>query len=93
MDDKLKQQLEQLLEAAKEARSIEFLEKTSDMELPAQEDRYWLLEQFNILAEAASVEEDKQTRNVLIMTTLFTMGRVWERYYTKQGKKAARGDS
>ncbi len=88
MDDKLKQQLGQLLEEAKEARTIEFLEKTSDMELPTQEDRYWLLDQFNILAdEFRETKEDTQTRNVLIMTGVFTMGRVWERYYAKQIKK------
>jgi len=85
MDDKLKQQIEQLLEKAErpnEPRTIEFLERTADIELPAQEDRYWLLEQFDALVEAfAESEKDKKARNVLIMTGIFTMGRVWERYY------------
>ena len=92
MDDKLKQQIEQLLEKAErpnEPRVIEFFERIAGVELPVKEDRYWLLEQFNTLVEAfTESEKDKQTRSVLIMTGIFTMGRVWERYYA-QGRVPA----
>ena len=88
MDENLKRQIEQLLERAeksKEARVVEFLQRVVDIELPAKEDRYWLLEQFNTLVEAfRESEEDKMTQNVLIMTAIFTMGRVWERYYVQK---------
>ncbi|MBA7471435.1 hypothetical protein ES707_06741 [subsurface metagenome] len=91
MDDTLKQQLDQLLEKAEKSndkRAIEFLERVADIELPAQEDRGWLLEQFNsIIKDFGEEEGDKKTRNVLITLTLFTMGRVWERYYTPLNKK------
>jgi len=91
MDDTLKQQLDQLLEKAEKSndkRAIEFLERVADIELPAQEDQDWLLEQFNsIIKDFEEEEGDKKTRNVLIILTLFTMGRAWERYYVPRNKK------
>ena len=76
MDDALKQQFEQLLEKAEksnDAKVVEFFERVAEIELPAQKDRYWLLEQFNTLVEAfKEAIEDKKTCNVLIMTGLFT---------------------
>jgi hypothetical protein len=91
MDDTLKRQLDQLLEKAEKSndnRAIEFLIRVADIELPAQEDRVWLLEQFNtIIKDLEEEEADKKTRNVLIIMTLFTMGRVWERYYVPRNKK------
>lgn len=94
MDDTLKRQLDQLLEKAEESddrRAIEFLERVADIEPPAQKDRYWLLEQFNaIIKDFEEEEADKKTRNVLIILTLFTMGRAWERYYVLR-KREKRG--
>jgi hypothetical protein len=91
MDDTLKQQVDQLLEKAEMLngkKAIEFLIRVADIELPAQEDQDWLLEQFNtIIEDFKEEEEDKKTRNVLIILTLFTMGRVWERYYVPGDKK------
>lgn len=91
MEDTLKQQLDQLLEKAEKSndkRAIEFLERVADIELPVQEDRYWLLEQFNsIIKDFEEEEGDKKTRNVKIILTLFTMGRAWERYYVPRNKK------
>ena len=91
MDNNLRKQLEHLLEKAEKSndkRAIEFLERVADIELPAQEDRGWLLEQFNsIIKDFEEEEGDKKTRNVLIILTLFTMGRAWERYYTPLKKK------
>jgi hypothetical protein len=91
MDDVLKRQLDQLLDRAEESgeeRAIEFLIRVAVIEPPAQEDRVWLLEQFNdIIKDFEEEEEDKKTRNVLIILTLFTMGRVWERYYVPGDKK------
>ena len=91
MDYTLKQRLDQLLEKAKKSndkRDIEFLEIVADIELPTQEDQYWLLEQFNTIIKDFKEEEgDKKTRNVLIILTLFTMGKAWERYYVPRNKK------
>lgn len=88
MNDSLKQQLDQLLEKAEKSndkRAIEFLERVADIELPAPEDRGWLLEQFNsIIKDFEEEEGDKKTRNVLIILTLFTMGRAWERYHIQK---------
>jgi hypothetical protein len=91
MGDYLKRQLDRLLakaEKSNDKRDIEFLERVADIELPAQEERVWLLEQFNaIIKDFKEEEEDKKIRNVLIILTLFTMGRVWERYYVARDKK------
>ena len=88
MDDALKRQLDKLLAKAERSydrKAIEFLIKVADIELPTEEDQTWLLEQFNtIIKEFEEEESDKKTRNVLIMLTLFTMGRVWERYYAQK---------
>lgn len=86
MEDILRRQIEQILDRAEvsaQERALEFFQRTADIELPEEVDRYWVLEQFNTLVDAfGESEEDKKTRNVLIMATLFTMGRVWERFYT-----------
>jgi acetyl-CoA carboxylase alpha subunit len=91
MDDALKRQLDQLLEKAEksgEKRAIEFLERVENMELPAMEDRYWLLEQFKtVIKDFEEVESDRKIRNNEIILTLFTMGRVWEHYYVPRNKK------
>ena len=91
MDYTLKQRLDQLLEKAEKSndkRAIGFLEIVADIELPTQEDQYWLLEQFNTIIKDFKEEEgDKKTRNVLIILTLFTIGRAWERYYVPRNKK------
>lgn len=89
MDDKLRQQLEKILEkteAKDQARTLEFFEKAKSIEPPSEEERRWLLKQFQILAKVVKwSEEDKKEANMVLTLNLFTMGRVWERYYAQKG--------
>jgi hypothetical protein len=84
MDDKLRRQLEKILEKAEakdQARTLEFFKKTKSIEPPSEEEQRWLLEQFRILARVVMwSEEDKKEANMVLTLNLFTMGRVWERY-------------
>ena len=87
MDDKLRRQLEKILEKAEatdRVRTLDFFEKAKSIEPPSEEDRRWLLEQFRILARVVMwSEEDKKEANMVLTLNLFTMGRVWERYYAQ----------
>ncbi len=89
MDEKLRQQLEKILEEAEatdRVRTLEFFEKTKSIEPPSEGERHWLLEQFRILAKVVKwSEEDKKEANIVLTLNLFTMGRVWERYYAQKG--------
>ena len=88
MDNKLRQQLEMILEKAgaiDQARTLEFLEKAESIEPPSEEERHWLLEQFRILAKVVEwSEEDKKEANMVLTLNLFTMGRAYERYYSRR---------
>lgn len=88
MDDKLRQQLEKILEEAEttdRVRTLEFFEKTKSIEPPSEEERHWLLEQFRILAKVVKwSEEDKKKANIVLTLNLFTMGRAYERYYAQK---------
>ena len=88
MDDKLRQQLEKILEKAEakdRERTLEFFEKAKFIEPPSEEDRCWLLEQFRILAKVVMwSEKDKKEANMVLTLNLFTMGRVWERYHIQK---------
>ena len=88
MDDKLRQQLQKILEKAEaidRARTLEFFEKAKSIEPLSEEARRWLLEQFHILAKVVKwSEEDKKEANMVFTLNLFTMGRVWERYYQEE---------
>jgi len=81
MDDKLRRQLEKILDKAgtkDQARTLEFFEKAKSIEPPLEQDRRWLLEQFRILAKVIMwSEEDKKEANMVLTLNLFTMGRVW----------------
>ena len=87
MDEKLRRQLEKILEKAEakdQARTLEFFEKAKSIKPPSEEERRWLLKQFRILAKVVKwSEEDKKEANMVLTLNLFTMGRVWERYYTR----------
>ncbi len=88
MDDKLRRQLEKILEkveATDRVRTLEFFEKAKSIETPSEEDRRWLLEQFRILAKVVKwSEEDKKEANIVLTLNLFTMGRAYERYYAQK---------
>ena len=88
MDDKLRQQLEKILEKAEttdRVRTLEFFEKAKTVEPPSEEDRRWLLEQFRVLAKVVEWStEDKKEANKVFTLNLFTMGRAYERYYAKK---------
>ena len=88
MDDKLRRQLEKILEKAEaidRARTLEFFEKAKSIEPPSEGDRRWLLEQFRILAKVVMwSEEDKKEANIVLTLNLFAMGRAYERYYTQE---------
>jgi len=87
MDDKLRWQLEKIMEKAEatdRVRTLDFFEKAKSIEPPSEEDRRWLLEQFRILAKVVMwSEKDKKEANMVLTMNLFTMGRVWERYYAQ----------
>ena len=87
MDDKLRRQLEKILEKAEatdRVRTLEFFEKAKSIEPPSEEDRRWLLEQFRILAKVVMwSEKDKKEANMVLTLNLFAMGRMWERYYAQ----------
>ncbi len=91
MDDKLRRQLEEILEKSEttdRVRTLEFFEKTKSIEPPSEEKRRWLLEQFRILAKVAKwSEEDKKEANMVLTLNLFTMGRAYERYYAREAKR------
>jgi len=88
MDDNLRRQLEEILEKAEttdRVRTLEFFEKAKSIEPPSEQDRRWLLGQFRILAKVVKwSEEDKKEANMVLTLNLFTMGRVWERYYIQK---------
>ena len=88
MDDKLRQQLEKILEQAEakdQARTLEFFEKVKSIEPPSEEDRRWLLEQFRILAKVVRWStDDKKEANKVFTLNLFAMGRAYERYYAQK---------
>lgn len=88
MDDKLRQQLEKILEKAEvkdRERTLEFFEKAKSIESPSEEDRRWLLEQFRILAKVVMwSEENEKEANMVLTLNLFTMGRAYERYYAQK---------
>ena len=92
MDDKLRRQLEKILEKAEtidRARTLVFFEKARSIEPPSGEERLWLVEQFRILAKVVMwSEEDKKEANMVLSLNLFTMGRAYERYHIqKKGYK------
>jgi len=91
MDDKLRRQLEEILEKAEttdRVRTLEFFEKTKSIEPPSEEERRWLLEQFRILAKVVKwSEEDKKEANMVLTLNLFTMGRAYERYYAQEKRQ------
>jgi len=88
MDDRLRRQLEKILEKAEatdRVRTLEFFEKAKSIKPPSEEERHWLLEQFRILAKVVALStEDKKEANMVLTLNLFAMGRVWERYYTQK---------
>ena len=90
MEDKLRRQLEKILEkseATDRARTIEFFDRAKSIEPPAEQDRRWLLRQFRILAKVVMwSEEDKKEANMVLTLNLFTMGRAYERYYTHKNR-------
>ena len=94
MDDRLRQQLEKILEKAEakdQARTLEFFEKAKSIKPPSEEERRWLLKQFRILAKVVKwSEEDKKEANMVLTLNLFTMGRAYERYYAQ--KKGYNGE-
>ena len=89
MDDKLRRQLEEILEKAEatdRVRTLEFFEKTKSIEPPLEEEWRWLVEQFRILAKVVKwSERDKKEANIVLGLNLFTMGRAYERYYAQKG--------
>jgi len=88
MDDKLRRQLEKILEKAEatdRVRTLEFFEKARSIDPPSEEERRWLLEQFRILAKVVALStEDKKEANMVLTLNLFTMGRAYERYHTQK---------
>ncbi len=88
MDDRLRRQLEEILEKAEttdRVRTLEFFEKTKSIEPPSEGERRWLLEQFRILAKVVKwSEEDKKEANMVLALNLFTMGRAYERYHIQK---------
>ncbi len=92
MDDRLRQQLEGILEKAEtadRARTLEFFEKAKSIEPPPEEERHWLVEQFRILAKVIKWSmENKKEANMVLTLNLFTMGRAYERYYTQKRGEA-----
>jgi len=88
MDDKLRQQIEQILkeaEAKDREQTLEFFKKAKSIEPPSEEDRRWLLEQFRILAKVVEWStEDNKEANMVFTLNLFTMGMAYERYYQKE---------
>ncbi len=88
MDDKLRRQLEKILEKAEaidRARTLEFFEKARSIEPPSGEERRWLVEQFRILAKVVMWSEgDKKEANMVLSLNLFTMGRAYERYHIQK---------
>ncbi|GAI80102.1 unnamed protein product [marine sediment metagenome] len=95
MDDKLRRQLEKILEKAEaidRARTLEFFEKARSIEPPSEEERRWLLEQFRILAKVVMwSEEDKKEANMVLTLNLFAMGRAYERYHIQKKSYNGRG--
>ena len=88
MEDKLRQQLEKILEKAEaeeEDRTIKFFEQTKSIELEPEEDRAWLMKQFRVLAKLLKwTVEEKRQANWFFTMTVFTMGRAYERYYVQE---------
>lgn len=88
MDDKLRRQLEKILEKAEaidRARTLEFFEKARSIEAPPEKDRRWLVEQFRILAKVVMwSEEDKKKADMVFSLNLFAMGRAYERYHVQK---------
>ena len=86
MDDRLRQQLEGILEqseAKDRERTLAFFEKIKSMESPSEQDRLWLLEQFRILAKVVKLSGEG---NMVLALNLFTMGRAYERYYAPKNR-------
>lgn len=88
MDDKLRHQLEKILEKAEakdQARTLKFFEKAKSIEPPSEEERRWLLEQFRILAKVVEWStESKKEANIVFTLNLFAMGRAYERYHVQK---------
>jgi len=86
MDEKLRQQLEKILEEAEATdreRTLVFFEKFKSMESPSEQDRLWLLEQFRILAKVVKLSGEG---NMVLALNLFTMGRAYECYYAPKNR-------
>jgi len=81
MDDKMRRQLEKILEKAEakdRERTLAFFEKIKSVGSPSEQDRLWFLEQFRILAKVVKLSGEG---NMVLALNLFTMGRAYERYY------------
>jgi len=85
MDDRIRQQLEQILEQAEvEEQSETFLRQALAMDIPV-EDGPWLKSMFRLAAIFLEMAYgDKKEANRALPWLLFSMGRAYERYYTQE---------
>jgi len=85
MDDRIRQQLEQILEQAEvEEQSETFLRQALAIDIPV-EDGPWLKSMFRLAAIFLEMAYgDKKEANRALPWLLFSMGRAYERYYTQK---------
>jgi len=87
MDEKMRRQIEKIMEKA-EAKDLErtkrFFRQVQSIGLPAAEDRAWLTTQFKVYLEALTLSEGEGKAARLWPFVLFTMGMAYERYHIQK---------
>ena len=87
MDDRIRQQLEQILEQAEvEEQSETFLRQALAIDIPVEEGP-WLKSMFRLSAIFLGIAYgDKKEANRALPWLLFSMGRAYERYYVQKNR-------
>lgn len=94
MDEKLAQQLEEIIEKSETKdlkRTMKFFRQMKSLEEPSREDKAFITKQMNIHKEAVLLWLGKEKGAKLLPFILFTIGRTYERYYFQKGRKENSG--
>jgi len=87
MDDRIRQQLEKILEKAEAEElklTLDFFEQIKSIELPPERDRVWLTEQLKVFLETLKLAKGDKQAARLFPFVAFDMGRAYERYYAQK---------
>lgn len=90
MDEKLAQQLEEILEKTDKKdlkRTMKFFRQMKSLEEPSREDKAFITKQMNIHKEAVLLWLGKEKAARMLPFILFNIGRTYERFYFQKGRK------